>query len=275
MILLIGGTSETAPLAGGLAEAGYTVLVSTATDLPLEIGRDPRISRRTGPLDEEGMVALVQERGIRVIVDAAHPYAAVVHTTVQAAALRLGIPCLLFRREESPSEVSFTDNGRLPILWADHHDEGARMAFAVGCPVLLTIGSRNLAPYAEEAIRTDIPLAVRILNAPESVAACRRAGISDNKIIAGRGPFSIQENLEVIDRFAIGVLVTKESGIAGGLDAKLSAARERNCTVIVIRRPALRTLYPIFSHPTPLISALHSLLPPHDATGILEQTCLD
>ncbi len=34
MILLIGGTSETAPLAEALAGAGFKILVSTATTSP-------------------------------------------------------------------------------------------------------------------------------------------------------------------------------------------------------------------------------------------------
>jgi len=72
IILLIGGTSETAPLASGLAKAGYEVLVSTATAAPLAIGDHPRIARCAGRLDEEEMVALGKEKGIRMIVDTAH-----------------------------------------------------------------------------------------------------------------------------------------------------------------------------------------------------------
>ncbi|MBU3932175.1 MAG: precorrin-6A/cobalt-precorrin-6A reductase, partial [Proteobacteria bacterium] len=98
MILLIGGTSETAPLASGLAEAGYKVLVSTATTAPLAIGDHPRIARRAGRLDEEEMAALGKEKGIRAIVDASHPYAVAAHAATHNAAQRLGIPCLVFRR---------------------------------------------------------------------------------------------------------------------------------------------------------------------------------
>ena len=37
-VLLLGGTSETAPLATALARAGHNVLVSTATDIALDVG---------------------------------------------------------------------------------------------------------------------------------------------------------------------------------------------------------------------------------------------
>jgi precorrin-6A/cobalt-precorrin-6A reductase len=255
MILLIGGTSETAPLASGLAEAGYEVLVSTATDSPLDIGCHRRISRRTGRLDGEGMAVLGKEKGVRAIVDAAHPYAAAVHGAAEDAARRLEIPCLLFRRPEAPIPED-------PVLFAGSHAGAAEMAFADGRPVLLTTGSQNLAPYADAARRTGIPLAVRVLDAPESLAACRAAAIPEERIIAGRGPFSLEENLAAIRRFGIGVMVTKESGLAGGFDAKLAAAAQENCRLIILRRPERAASGLTFDDPARLIAALTALLPP-------------
>lgn len=290
MILLIGGTSETAPLAAGLAAAGFGVLVSMATDAPLEIGEHPRIVRRRGRLDEVGMVVLAEEKDIRAIVDAAHPYAAAVHTAAQRAAGRLGIPCLVFRRPEALMPDSNRRNGAAsrdgaapapdrdrssspvegpvpagaggvhaagsPVRFAADHAEAAEMAFAVGDPVFLTTGSRNLAPYAEAARRTGVPLAVRILDTRESLDACRASGIPEDRVIAGRGPFSVEENLASIRRFGIGVIVTKDSGRSGGVEAKLAAARESNCRVIVIRRPETPTRGPSFDSPADLIAAL-------------------
>jgi precorrin-6x reductase len=325
MILLIGGTSETARLADGLAAAGYAVLVSTATDVPLAVGGHPRISRRTGRLDEAGLAALVREKGIQAIVDAAHPYAGELHATVQRVVRRLSIPCLTLRRPEAVAEEgirrtgtaeadadeSGSDGGapaegrRRPgshptrssgagkgaerndaaageaahgaspavpipergpggrrIAFAADHGQAARLAFADGRPVLLTTGSRNLLPYAEQALLTGVPLAVRVLDTPESLAACRSAGIAADRIIAGRGPFSLAENLAAIGRFGIGVLVTKESGSAGGFQEKLAAAEAAGCRVIVIRRPAIAAAGPVFTSPAGLIAALVSRLPP-------------
>ncbi len=263
MILLIGGTSETAPLAEGLVRAGYEVLVSTATDAPLAIGDHPRISRRMGRLDVDGLVTLGRGKGIRAIVDAAHPYAVAAHAAAHEAAARLGIPCLIFRRAEVLQPKSDRRIGApgSRVSFAADHAEAAQMAFAEGRPVLLTTGSRNLAPYAQGARRTGVPLAVRILNAPESLAACRAAGIPEDRIIAGRGPFSLAQNLAVIRRFAVGVIVTKESGRAGGIDAKLAAAEEANCRIIVIGRPERSSRDPAFDQPAALIAALQGLIP--------------
>jgi len=286
MILLIGGTSETAPLASGIAAAGYAVLVSTATNAPLATGDHPRISRRTGRLDAEGLAALGREKGVRAIVDAAHPYAAAAHAAARTAAAWLGIPCLAFRRPAGlPPEEGFSADGpavsgppapapagpspapkagkaKIAVRLAADHAQAAALAFADGRPVLLTTGSRNLAPYAAASRRTGIPLAARVLDTPDSLAACRRAGIAGKRIIAGRGPFSLEENLAAIRRFGIGVLVTKESGRAGGLDAKLAAAREAHCLVVLLRRPQLPAAEPSFESPDSLIRALQALLPP-------------
>ena len=232
MILLLGGTADTAPLATLLAEAGYNVLVSTATDVPLATGDHPRITRRTGPLDQEKLVQLLIQHGIRAVIDAAHPYAAEVHRTARAAAAYVPILYLAYLR---PAEI-------LPgsdVIRAGDHEEAARLAFAIGRPVLLTTGSRNLLPYAVAARKTGETLIVRVLDHPESLQACREAGILPRNIIAGRGPFSIEDNIQIIKRFSIGVLVTKDSGKAGGVDAKREAARREGCALVVVLRPLL------------------------------------
>ena len=100
MILLFGGTSETAGLATALAEKGYKVLVSTATDAPLEIGDHPAIKRRCGRLDETAIIELIQHEEIKAVVDGSHPYAVELHATVAAAAQQAAIPCLRYQRKQ-------------------------------------------------------------------------------------------------------------------------------------------------------------------------------
>ncbi len=168
---------------------------------------------------------------------------------------RLGIPCLVFRRPEADGNL-----GRAPSVSPPTTGEAADPRLRRRPPVLLTTGSRNLAPYAEAARRTGIPLAVRVLDAPESLAACRAAGIAEERIIAGRGPFTLEENLAAIRRFGIGVIVTKESGRAGGLDAKLAAAHKTDCRVIVLSRPDTPDTGSVFDNPAALITTLQDLV---------------
>ena len=230
MILLLGGTSETAPVAEALARAGYRVLASTATEIELFIGSHPRIEHRRGRLDAAQMAALIHERGIRAVVDAAHPFAAAVRATAAQVAGELGIPYLSYARAGCAGEGT-------GVCSEASHEEAARRACEAGKPILLTIGSRNVLPYAVEARRVGVPLVVRVLDHPDSLKACREAGIPQELILTGRGPFGVEENRGVIQKYRIGVLVTKDSGAAGGVPEKLEAARREGCRVIVISRP--------------------------------------
>ena len=230
MILLIGGTGESAFLAEALLSAGFRVLVSTATDMPLGLVNHPDLSRRSGELDRESLVRLINDRGVRAIVDASHPYASLIKEHARLAADEIGIPYLRWNR---PEILSDSDS----IIWADNHEAAARAAFSYGQTVLLTTGSRNLGPYAKESQSTGTKLVARVLDHPDSLDACRKAGILRENVIAGKGPFSVEENLLVIRKFGIGVIVTKDSGAIGGVSEKLEAAKVENCRVIVVKRP--------------------------------------
>jgi precorrin-6A/cobalt-precorrin-6A reductase len=227
VILLLGGTSETAGLAEAMRAAGWGVLVSTATDAALAL--PPGVERRCGRLDAGGLAGLCRDRGIRVLVDASHPFATALHAEAAEAARRAAIPWVRFARPAGPAPAG-------AILAADH-PQAARLAFEPGKPVLLTIGSRHLEPYVREARGRRLPVLARILDHPESLAACREAGLGPEEIVTGRGPFSTGANLALLRRLGAGALVSKDSGAAGGLDGKAEAARIHGARLVLIRRP--------------------------------------
>jgi precorrin-6A/cobalt-precorrin-6A reductase len=252
-ILLLGGTSESAPLAVKLATAGYQVLVSTATDTDLDLGEHPAIHRRCGRLNQDQLSGLIQQERISAVVDATHPYAGAVHQTARVAAEYSQRPYLRYQR---PALLDALDE----CLMAHDHAEAARLACSDGRPVLLTTGSRHLAPYVAEARRTGVTLFARILNHPEAVTACAQAGLPEAGRIFGRGPFSLEQNRALIRRYNIGVLVTKDSGHAGGVEEKLAAARLEQCRVIVVQRPD-ETTDNTFTDMDRLVAALQQCFP--------------
>jgi precorrin-6A/cobalt-precorrin-6A reductase len=229
-ILLLGGTSETAPMALKLATAGYRVLVSTATDESLQIGEHPEIWRRHGRLNLTQMIALVEEKKIFALVDATHPYASEVHQTARKVAEQSGRPYLRYQRQGM-----LTSHQGWVI--ANNHNEAAQIACKSGTPVLLTTGSRHLEPYVAESTRRQIPLFARVLDHPESISACDAVGLKKSGLIFGRGPFSIEQNRAVIRQHQIGVIVTKDSGKAGGVEEKWRAAEREGCVFVVVQRP--------------------------------------
>lgn len=253
MILLLGGTGETATLAAACADRQWPVLVSTATDAELELPTDRLISRRQGRLDQSGMVRLIHEQKIRVILDATHPFATDAHKTAQTAATATGIPYLRWEREPLNQHCR-------QVINVKNHEEAAKQATGMNLPVLLTTGSRNLLPYINAAKSANIPLFARVLPHHESELACRGAGLRNEQVIYARGPFSVEDTVRLIKRHNIGVLVTKDSGKEGGLPEKLEAARQTGCHVVLIERPPEPGAIATFNKVNALLTAISAHL---------------
>lgn len=252
MILLLGGTADTEPIAQALARRGFSVLFSTATDYPLSMGANPLISKRQGVLDKAKLTTLVRERNVTVIVNATHPYAEVIGPLASDVAEEMDIPYLRYLRPSSLDETT-------SAILVPNHNEAARIACSFRKPTLLTIGSKSLAPYVAASRETGTPLIIRVLDRQESIDACLDLGLDRSRIVAARGPFSIDENTSLIRRFHIGTLVTKDSGREGGVKEKLRAARDTGCRVIVVKRPqvAKKTVY---NKIPPLVDAVAGLI---------------
>ncbi len=232
MIFLLGGTSETSLIAEAIASGGVEVLVSTASDTPLDVGNHPGISRRSGPLDLPAMEQLIRTREISAVVDATHPYAEQASATARGAAAQAAVPYFTFIRESALEE---TDD----VIVASDHEFAARDAFGFGCPVLLTTGAGNLGSYVALSREKIIRLVARVLDRPESVAACQAAGLDAGDIILGRGPFDVETNRQHIRFAGAGVIVTKDGGKPSGLREKLIAAKLEGARVVVVARPSL------------------------------------
>ena len=230
MILLLGGTGETAAIAAELAKNGHSVLVSTATDTSLDVGRHELIARRIGRLDVKSICSIVEADDICVIVDATHPFATAASDTVKEASGIAGIPFVTFLRPHVQYDYENID-------YAKDHADAAVKAFADGKPVLLTSGSRNLLQYVELSKKKNVKLFARVLPHPESEAACRAAGLPEKNVIFQRGPFSVEQTVDLIKKFGIGTVVTKDSGKEGGVFEKVEAARVTGCRIVMVQRP--------------------------------------
>lgn len=225
-VLLFSGTTEGKELAIRLADAGVDVCVSVASDvgarsMPTDVAGLETI---VGPLSYEEKLALFAEYD--VIVDATHPYAESISEHVKQAADELGKRLVRVVREPSDTEGCLVT----PTL------EEAIALIPDDAIVLTTTGSKQIGAYAVLP-RFAERVYARVLDDAASVDACHEAGLADDHIIAKRGPFSLQDNIDDIDRFGITALVTKDSGAAGGFPEKVEACRARGITCIVIARP--------------------------------------
>lgn len=237
-IVIFGGTSEGRLLSNELAKAGADVVVSVASDLGVEEqGAADGVAVVSGAKDEEGICEMI--RGADMVIDATHPFAVIVTDNIRSAAEKTGVERLRLLRDESPAAdketASAADKGDADIRYAKDPEYAAAIAGKIGGRVLLTTGSKDLALYA--GVLDPEQLYPRVLPVVSSIKACEDAGIPHKNIIAVQGPFSQALNAAVIRDYEINVMITKDSGAAGGFPEKISAAAECGIPVIVIMRP--------------------------------------
>jgi cobalt-precorrin-5B (C1)-methyltransferase len=214
MILVFGGTTEGRRAVEVLEEAGNVFFYSTKTgeqDITLHHGQ-----RIDGALDAEAMQAFCQEHDIRMIVDAAHPFASQLHQTIVRISETLLIPVIRYERLYPPRDPDIT--------WIDDYDEIPRDIHSL----LATTGVQSIAKL-KPLEAAGISIYYRILNRASSVALALKQGASREQLVYYEDPGDIPVEAEAI--------LLKESGITGGFPEKVEAAKARGMRVIALKRP--------------------------------------
>ena len=219
MILILGGTAEARELAGTLHAAGIPVTSSLAgrVSRPRLPAGEVRVGGFGGP---QAMAQWLRAHRVGAVVDATHPFAERISASAQRACAEAGVPLLRLERpgwRERPGDRWH---------WAEDLNGAAALLGALGERIFLTTGRQGLAAFAA------CPqwFLIRCVEAPDPPLPGRR------EVILDRGPYTLSGELALLERHAIDVLVTKDSG--GPLtEAKLDAARERGLPVVVVRRP--------------------------------------
>jgi len=220
-VLVLGGTFEARELAAQLAgRPGMRVISSLAGRVrdPIRPAGEVRIGGFGGV---QGLADWARAEGVHAVVDATHPFAETISANAVAACAQAGLPLLRLARP-----------GWQPRDGDDWHRAGsladaAALLPALGARVFLTTGRQGLAAFAG---LHDLWFLIRCVDAPDGAMPASR------EVLLARGPYARAAELALMRRFAIDVLVTKDSG--GSLTAgKLDAARDLGIPVIMIRRP--------------------------------------
>ena len=238
MILVFGGTTEGRKAVEVLEEAGTTYFYSTKTgeqDITLHHGQ-----RIDGALDEEAMLAFCREQAIRLIVDAAHPFASQLHQTIAQVSETLHIPAIRYERiypERDPE-----------ITWIDDYSQIPRDIHSL----LATTGVQSIAklkPLEAEGIR----VFYRILNRESSIDLALKQGAGEEQLCYYEDPKDIPVEADA--------MLLKESGLSGGFPEKVEAAQQRGMRIIALKRPETPRLFTIVNGPYGLRRAVEKLLP--------------
>ena len=227
-ILLFGGTSEARELAAGLKEQQIHTLVCVATEYgEALLDADGSIAVHTGRLDESAMTALIREHGPRLVLDATHPYADAVSRNIRAACERATTAYLRVKRESAKEDgfLSFPSMNAL-ISWLNTTDG----------VIFSGLGAKEARALTAVA-GFERRVWLRILPFIEGLNTCIEAGFPAKHIICMQGPFSKELNTAMFRAAGAEILITKESGTAGGFLEKLAAARACGMRVAVLKRP--------------------------------------
>ncbi len=226
--VIFGGTAEGREKAEELSARGERVLVSVTGEYARSL-LPAGMPCHVGVLQKRDMLAWLAEMRPARVIDATHPYAVRATENIRACCGELGIP---YERILRPPEEGAW---RSEVQHAADPDAAARALRDTSGPVLLTTGSHTLKCYARAV--DPARLWPRVLPTKEALELCGAAGIHASHIIAMQGPFSRALNAALYDQLGIRVMVTKESGRAGGVEDKVIPALEREIHVILIDRP--------------------------------------
>ena len=197
-----------------LEEAGSAYYYSTKTgeqELTLHHG-----VRTDGAMDDEAMRQFIREHGIRLIVDAAHPFASMLHRTISEVAIDMQIPVIRYERIYPPRDPDIT--------WIDDY----RQVPTDISSLLATTGVQSISKLKWIEAK-GVKVTYRILNRESSILLAHQQGATDEQLC-----FFEDETMPEAE-----AILLKESGISGGFIEKVAEARERGMQIIVLKRPQL------------------------------------
>ena len=82
MILVLAGTQDGREIAAGLREAGYEVIASVVSEYGRELVAQSGVPVQAAAMNEQELQQFVIQHGIRLMIDATHPYADAVSTNI-------------------------------------------------------------------------------------------------------------------------------------------------------------------------------------------------
>ncbi|MBL3675017.1 cobalt-precorrin-6A reductase [Paracoccus sp. KCTC 42845] len=221
--LILGGTTEASHLAQAMADAGLPAILSYAGRVASP--RTHPVPVRSGGFGgAEGLAAFLKTNGIGQVVDATHPFAARISGNAALACAAAGVPLCALERAPWIAEAS-DDWTHVPDI------EGAVAALdGPAKRVFLAIGRQHLAGFAHLGQHRFL---ARMVDAPAADFPLLGA-----EVIVKRGPFKVEDDMDLMRVHGTELLVAKNAGGAGA-EAKILAARALAVPVIMIDRPEL------------------------------------
>ena len=212
MILVFGGTTEGRRAAEVQEEAGSTYYYSTKTgEQKLTLHHGVRID---GAMDGVAMRQFIREHAIRLMVDAAHPFATTLHQTIGDVASDMQIPVVRYERIYPPRDPDIT--------WIDDYLQVPTDIHTL----LATTGVQSISKlkWLEEL---GVKVVYRILRRESSLLMAYEQGATDEQLCYYEDGLLPEAD----------AILLKESGLSGGFVEKVDEAKTKGIRIIVLKRP--------------------------------------
>lgn len=218
-ILILGGIGEALYLAKSISTA-HNVFYSIAGIISQSPVVKDGIQMHIGGFGGcSGLITFLYDHYIELLIDATHPFSMQISAHAQRAALITGCQIWTYLR---PAWTTDSD------LW-QHVSTWAEILNYLHCysRPFFTLGRKPI-KYYYKILPNQIWL-VRCMTVP--IMSCLRL-----KVLCSRGPFSFEQELNLMRQAEIDILVTKNSGGNVGM-SKLLAAKELGIKVMILERP--------------------------------------
>jgi len=242
-ILILGGTSDARTVAEHLAGRPDLSVISSLAGRVNQPSLPEGIVRVGGFGGVAGLISYLVDENIAVVVDATHPFAAKISGNAELACNTLRIP--LIALERPPWEPKEHDR------WCTvaSMQAAASMVNHRNNRVFLSIGRQELGAFSR---CEDAWFLVRAIDKPTDTMP------PNSKLILQRGPFHLDDELQLFRKESISLLVSKNSG-GSATYSKIKAARALQIPVVMIDRPRKHSI-PTLAGPDEVLNKLAEYL---------------
>lgn len=196
-----------------------------------------------GRMDAEEMTALFRKENPVMVIDATHPYALDVTENIRNAAERYRqerqIESKVYYRvlrDLEAADNTMPQNADAKVSYHEDIQQAVAYLQSTEGNIFATTGSKQ----AEELCKLrDFGKRVylRILPDKEMLKRCLELGFPEDHMICMQGPFSRESNEQILRKYDIKYLLTKQSGKNGGYPEKEEAARNCGAELVVLVPP--------------------------------------
>ncbi|MEH2412445.1 cobalt-precorrin-6A reductase [Nostoc sp.] len=223
-VLILGGTGDAAELAARVATIqGLEVITSLAgrTRKPSVPLGDLRVGGFGGVA---GLASYLRVMEIDLLIDATHPFATQISCNAADAATEVRVPRLMLIR---PPWQKVSGDRWIEV---DSVEAAAASVANQVQRVFLTVGRQELAAFAH---LEKIWFLMRMIDPPNDDAL-----VPPGMILCDRGPFTLNNERQILIDHNIDTIVSKNSG-GDATKPKIIAARELDVKVVMVNRPAI------------------------------------